>query len=189
MRSIPFLLAVALSWGCATTSAPAGTRPVGHVLTESEAVARAEEFVRLNGYVRTRDADPKRMQVERALTFGSTPEELLPQRAGTLLPRACGILAEAVRGFENGKGWSVVFCYNPSHSVWSEGDAAWRNSVRERSRVVVMDLLGTDIFIPHPDFSLTGHGIKRLPGMDDFDRMLEGAAEPGVAADRAAPGR
>jgi len=87
------------------------------------------------------------------------------------------------------RGWSVVFCFNPAYRVWSEGDAAWKASISERSRVVVMDEYGSDVFIPHPDFSLTGPGIKRLPGMDEFDRLLGKAAHKGVAADRATPGR
>ncbi len=52
-----------------------------------------------------------------------------------------------------------------------------------------MDVYGTDIFIPHPDFGLTGPGIKRLAGMDDFEALVGGAAQQGVAADRALPGR
>jgi hypothetical protein len=35
-----------------------------------------------------------------------------------------------------------------------------------------MDEHGTDIFIPHPDYSLTGPGIKRLPGLDELERLL-----------------
>jgi hypothetical protein len=183
MRRFLLLLAIEAVAGCA--SGPRSTGTGKHLLTEEEAIARAEEFVRLNGYVRREDADPRRLQVERSLTYGTTPEELLPQQVGTLLPRACGVLPEAVLGFE--RGWSVVFCYNPAHPVWTQGDPAWKNSIRERSRVVVMDEYGTDIFIPHPDFSLTGPKIKRLPGLDELVRLLGGAVQQGVAADDSLP--
>jgi hypothetical protein len=180
------LLAIEVVVGCAGAP-PSSTKTAAHVLTEEEAVARAEEFVRVNGYVRREDADPQRMQLERSLTYGTTPEELLPHRAGTLLPRACGVLAEAVRGFDH--GWSVVFCFNPANPVWPEVDPTWRKSIRERSRVVVMDVYGADMFIPHPDFGLTGPGIKRLPGLDDFERLMGAAAQPGIATDGASPRR
>ncbi len=80
----------------------------------------------MNGYVRREDAEPRRIELERSLTYGTTPDELLPQRVGTLLPRACGVLREAVRAFD--QGWSVVFCFNPAHPVWREGDQAHRDS-------------------------------------------------------------
>jgi hypothetical protein len=178
MRPLAFALALLAAGGCASRGAPPPSSVVPHLLTEAEAVAKAERFVRVNGYVRAEDADPKLMQVERSLTYGSTPEELLPHRVGTLLPRACGVLSEAVRGFE--KGWSVVFCYDPRHRFWHEESDEWRSQIRERSRVVVMDPYGTDIFIPHPDYSLTGAGIRRLPGMDDLEHLL--ASMPAFAA-------
>ena len=178
MRAFAFLSTL-VCWSCAAPPARMpDARPSGHVLNEAEAVGRAEEFVRVNGYGRTEDADPRRVQVERGLTFGSTPAELLPLRAGTLLPRACGILPEAVRTFD--RGWSILFCYNPAHPIWREGNAAWKDSVRHRSRVVVMNASGTDAFIAHQDFGLHGPKIKRLSGMDDLERLLQPAAQPGV---------
>jgi len=167
-----FTLALIAGGNCSSGGPPPEQRSARHLLTEAEAVAMAERFVRVNGYLRTEDADPKQVQVERSLDYGSTPEELLPQRAGTLLPRACGVLSEAVRGFE--KGWSVVFCFDPAPRAWHEELGDWRSWLRGRSRVVVMDPYGEEIFIPHPDYSLTGPGIKRLPGMDDFERLLAG---------------
>jgi len=168
-RPLLALLLVYVS-ACASGHPESRARAAGRLLTEAEAIARAEEFVRVNGYVRTEDADPKRMVVERNLTYGSTPEELLPQRAGTLLPRACGVWPKPARGFDD--GWSVIFCFNPTYYRAAVDSPDWKISIRQRSRVVVMDPYGSDIFIPHPDFGLTGHGIKRLPGMDDFERML-----------------
>jgi hypothetical protein len=185
MRAFLLMLLSELVVGCVGSPVPPPQLPV-HLLTEEQAVRRAEEFVRANGYVRREDADPRRLQVERSLTYGTTIEELLRQREGTLLPEACGVMAQAVLGFD--RGWSVVFCYNPAHPVWREGGAAWKDSIRERSRVVVMDEHGADVFIPHPDFGLVGPGIKRLPGLDELDRLL-GSAQQGGAADAAAPGR
>jgi hypothetical protein len=186
MRSALLILLSEFVMACAGAPSTAPRRPT-HLLTEEEAVGRAEEFVRVNGYVRREDADPRRLQVERSLTYGTTPEELLPQREGTLLPKACGVMKEAALRFD--RGWSVVFCYNPAHPVWREGDDEWKKSIRSRSRVVIMDEYGSDVFVPHMDFSVTGEGIKRLPGMNELDRLLGEAAQPGIAADPAAPGR
>ena len=176
MRLIGCLLLLVAASRCAAGRPADGPRAPGKLLGEAEAVARAEHFVRVNGYVRTEDADPKQVVVERHLTYGSTPAELLPQRRGTLLPRACGVLPEAVMGFE-GKGWSVVFCFNPAHRFWHEDTPVeLRNGVRERSRVVVMDPYGTEIFMLHMDLVLKGHGIKPLPGLDDLERQLTAGA-------------
>jgi hypothetical protein len=139
-------------------------------LTEDEAVARAEEFVRINGYCRTEDADPKRVQAEAYLTFGTTPEELLQQRAGTLLPRACGVIGDALRGFD--EGWTVVFCLNPAVLREHHG-ADWKPSPRDQARIVVMDRYGKEVFVPHSNITFALKGIRRLPGMDDYER--EGA--------------
>src|SRR5205809_636364 len=133
MRAFLLMLLSELVMGCAGSRVPAPQAPA-HLLTEEQAVRRAEEFVRANGYVRREDADSRRLQLERSLTYGTTPEELLRQREGTLLPKACGVMAKAVLEFN--RGWSVVFCYDPAHPVWREGDAAWKDSIRERSRVV-----------------------------------------------------
>jgi hypothetical protein len=170
------LLSMGLALGCATSPrASSSSRPI-RVLTEAEAVARAEEFIRINGYCQRQDADPKRMQVERNLTFGTAPEDLLPQREGSLLPRACGIIAEAIRGFD--KGWSVVFCYDPAWRIRNEDPDDRKYSTEDQARVVVMDEYGSDLFVPHTNVTLRFKGIKRLPGMDDYERAVKGAAEP-----------
>jgi len=171
MRFIVVAMAASLACGCAGTSGVQGGPRERRFLTEAEAVVRAEEFIRVNGYVRSEDAVPSRMVLERSLTFGTTPEELLPQRNGTLLPRACGVLPEAVLGHE--KGWSVVFCYNPSRP-WAEAPKQlYRDFISDRARVVVMDTHGEGMLIAHMDFALDAPGMKVLPGRDEFDRIME----------------
>jgi hypothetical protein len=179
------LLSMGLALGCATSPRASPSPGPIRVLTEAEAVARAEEFIRINGYCKREDADLKRMQVERNLTFGTTPEDLLPQREGSLLPRACGIIAEAVRGFD--KGWSVVFCYDPAWRIRNEHPDDRKYSTEDQARVVVMDEYGSDLFVPHTNVTLRFKGIKRLPGMDDYEQAVKGAAEQGVAPDGRSP--
>jgi hypothetical protein len=53
-----------------------------------------------------------------------------------------------------------------------------------------MGLEGTDPRISHQDFSLQAKGLKRLQGMELFERLLrQEAAEPRLSTERAAPGR
>jgi hypothetical protein len=61
---LALLLLVAWASSAARQNAP-------RVLTEAEAVATAEAFVRANGYVDPADADPRAISVERGLTYGT----------------------------------------------------------------------------------------------------------------------
>jgi hypothetical protein len=144
-----------------------------HLATEAEVVARAEAYVRVNGYVDPADADPK--SLIDSPPPGTTREAFLARRGHDLLPRACGVVQNVRDGFA--WGWHVVFCYDPRKLTSSQ----------QANRVVQIDLIGKDAFIPDPtpgNTSMATAGIKRLPGMDDFERLL-GASGP--AAGRSEP--
>ena len=84
-----------------------------------------------------------------------------------VLPRACGVMPKVRDGFR--WGWHVVFCCDPRKP----------KSGQSAIRVVQTDVLGHGAFIPEPtpgNTSMATPGIKRLPGMDDFERLREDAA-------------
>lgn len=131
-----------------------------HLSTESEVVARAEEYVRVNGFVDPADADPK--VVLDHPPPGMTLEAFMARRAHDLLPRSCGVVRKVRDGFA--WGWHVVFCYDPRKFEPGQGSI----------RVVQMNDVGNDAFIPEPtpgNTSLDSPGLKHLPGMDDFERL------------------
>ena len=133
-----------------------------HLATEAEVVARAEEYVRLNGYVDPGDLDPKAL-IDRP-PRGTTLEAFLARRAHDLLPRACGVVQVVRDGFA--WGWHVVFCYDPRKLEAGQGSI----------RVVQMNLVGNGAFIPDPTpgkTSMATPGIKRLPGMDEFEQLRD----------------
>jgi hypothetical protein len=155
---------------------------------EASAVARAEEFVRVNGYVSRQDADPTRIVRESCCSDGGEIEHILDHRAGTLLGTACAVWEGNAK--TEGPGWTVVFCYDPRNKHYREVIPKFLTYIRDRGRAVVMTLGETNPTIGHQDFSLQAKGLKRLHGLDLFQELLrQEAAEPHVAADRAAPGR
>jgi hypothetical protein len=119
---------------------------------------------------------------------GEEVEPILARRAGTLLGAACAVMPG--NAWTEEPGWSVVFCYDPRNKDDREEMPNYLKWVSDRGRVVVMDLDGMNPRMVHEDFSLQVKGSKPLPGMAIFEDMLRNeAAEPHVAADRAAPGR
>lgn len=133
-----------------------------HLATEADVVARAEAYVRVNGYADPADADPKSV-IDRPPP-GTTLTAFLAQRSHDLLPRACGVAQKVRDGFAC--GWHVVFCYDPRKFTTAEG----------ANRVVQIDLVGKDAFIPEPTpgkTSMATPGMKRLPGMDDFEHLRD----------------
>jgi hypothetical protein len=138
-----------------------------HLATEAEVVARAEGYVRANGYVDPADADPK-VVIDRP-PRGMSLEAFLAGRAHDLLPRGCGVVQKVRDGFA--WGWHVVFCHDPRKLASGQGS----------SRVVQIDLVGNGAFIPEPtpgNTSMATPGIKRLPGMDDFERLRDAGRPP-----------
>ncbi len=131
-----------------------------HLATESEVVARAEKYVRANGFVDLVDADLK--AVIDPPPPGMTLEAFVGTRAHDLLPRACGVSRKVRDGFP--WGWHVVFCHDPRKVKSGQGSI----------RVVQINLVGNDPFIPDPTpdkTTMASAGIKRLAGMDDFERL------------------
>jgi hypothetical protein len=91
-----------------------------------------------------------------------TLEAFIARRTHDLLPRACGVMRKVRDGFT--WGWHVVFCYDPRKYKSGQGS----------SRVVQLDVHGNGAFIPEPppgNTSMDSPGIKRLPGMDDFEHL------------------
>jgi hypothetical protein len=160
-------------FGCASGARGPASAQYLPRLSEAAAIGRAETFIKVNGYVKSSDADSKAIELERSLTFGSTADEVLPQRVGQLLPRACGVLAKPLRAFE--RGWTVIFCMDPRNRLYRESVPDFPASIRDRGRAVVMDETGSNVFVVHTDTTLRPDGMKRLPGMDEFERLLQAA--------------
>jgi hypothetical protein len=133
-----------------------------HLLSEDEAIAIAEEYVRKNGFIEPRDADPAWAKQLHDWHPENSVKDLVAGRARSLLPRACGVERKIRGGFQ--WSWHVVFCPNP------------RKSAKASEKVVQIDVVGHDPFIPEnvPDnTSMKSPGIKRLPGMAEFERLSE----------------
>ena len=107
-------------------------------LTSEQAIARAEHFIRLNGYT-AHWVPPWRTLQPEAVEF-LAPHQWREFRHNTLESRANGWL----RGRKRGEaGWTVVFRYA-------------RSELRESpvGRAVTMNLDGSDIRIEHVDIYL-----------------------------------
>jgi len=134
-----------------------------HLLLESEAVALAEAHVRENGFVNPKDADPKWAETEHNLHPESSVKKIISRRAHDLLPHACGVQRKIRDGFQ--WAWHVVFCYDPRK----------RHVAAGAETVVQVDVVGSDPFIPQvvsDKTSMQSQGIKRLPGMAEFERLV-----------------
>jgi hypothetical protein len=134
-----------------------------HRLLENEAVALAEAYVRENGFVDPRDADPKWAEMEHRIHPDTPAKTLISQRAHSLLPHACGVQSKIRKGFQ--WAWHVVFCYDPR-----------KQRLTERTETVVQfNVVGSDPFIPQvlsDKTSMHSQGIKRLAGMSEFERLV-----------------
>ena len=181
-NQVTLTIVVALfAFGCATAVTSISLQPGVGTQAETIAASRAEEFVRVNGYVARQDADPARAIWE--TTDSGEIEAILDSRAGTLLSAACAIRREDASVLR----WIVVFCYDPRNN---RGGEANLKSLKNSGRAVVMDLDGVNPHMMHQDFFLRGHGFKVLPGMRLFKEVFrKEAAELRAAAGRAAPGR
>lgn len=155
----PSLLLFCIVSGCAAGLTAQTTSSA----KETEAIARAEQFVRMNGYVRREDADLVRANRE-AIDRPAPMAELVEQRAGTLLGFACGVSRAT-----SASGWLVVFCYDPRHFTPSLENAAF---VRKVGRGVSVFDDGSVPVIEHQDVRLTSSTTKPLGGMDELDRLL-----------------
>src|SRR5262245_25694506 len=105
--------------GCATAAPPlVAAQPGGDSQAEAAAVSRAEEFVRVNGYVARQDARPERVVRESCCADGGEIEPILARRAGTLLGAACAVMPGNAKTEE--PGWTVVFCYDPRNKAYRD---------------------------------------------------------------------
>ena len=104
-------------------------------LTQSEAVALAEQFIAQNGYT---DLPPDKTKLSyETIEWESNVDRILQQRHNTLERRAYGVR----RGRKGGDpGWTVAFCY--------------KGHCGTTGRVVTMNLHGTEPRVEHVDFIL-----------------------------------
>ena len=111
------------------------------------AVARAERFVREQGYT-TVAADPKHYESE-SLEFPSR-DDALQMRRGTLQPRAYGVVR---RGRGGAPGWTVAFLYSctEEHLLYAAAEP-WR---MQSARAVTMTPTFTNLRMEHKEFRLS----------------------------------
>lgn len=103
-------------------------------LTQSEAVALAEQFIAQNGYT---DLPPDKTKISyETIEWESNVDRILQQRHNTLERRAYGVS----RGRRGERGWTVVFRY--------QGHAG------ATGRAVTMNLDGAKARVEHQDFIL-----------------------------------
>ena len=162
-RFVVALLLAALMPNCT------GRKPAPHAaippttLREADAIAIAEEFVRTNGYVARKDADPVRANRE-SLDPDLPIEDLLNQRAGTLISSACGVSPSTEQ-----EGWLVAFCYDPRQFTPSSDLERFVHSV---GRGVFITAGGQPPQIVHQDLLLSSSAFKPLAGMQELDHVL-----------------
>lgn len=110
-----------------------------HQLTQSEAVALAEQFVAQNGYT---DLPPDKTTLSsETIEWETNVDRRLQERHGTLERRAYGIVSGR-KG--RSPGWTVVFRY--THPI--------DRHARSTGRAVTMNLDGSDARVEHVDFFL-----------------------------------
>lgn len=187
-RGSAFFIALAAS-GCALRATPPlRSIPGSESDVEMAAVARAEEFVKVNGYVSREDGEPAKVVRESCCADGGDVAAILDRRAGTLLGSACAAIP--VNAIGDGPGWTVVFCYDPRNKNYRQAIPDFIQWTRERGRAVVSDPKADHLRMVHQDILLRATGAKPLRGMFLLEEILHAeAAEPRVAVDRAAPGR
>jgi hypothetical protein len=156
----------------ATTLVPLGgtANAAEEALSETEAVAVAERFVRINGFVHRQDADPANLAFESCCSDGpGRLDEMLARREGTLLPRACGV-GRAARG--DRPGWKVIFCTDPRNARYQEVVPDLLERVTKAGRLVSMDPWGKDLRIQHQDVMLRFPGVRSLDGLEVLERLV-----------------
>jgi len=111
----------------------------GQRLTQSEAVALAEQFIAQNGYT---DLPPDKTKLSyETIEWESNVDRMLKGRHDTLQRRAYGV----VRGRKGGDlGWTIVFRYRGSSG----------RGARATGRAVTMNLDGSGLRVEHVDFFL-----------------------------------
>jgi hypothetical protein len=108
-------------------------------LTQTEAVAFAEQFIAQNGYT---DMPPDKTKLSyETIEWESNVDRMLEERHDTLQRRAYGV----VRSRKGGDpGWTIVFRYKGSSS----------RGARATGRAVTMKLDGSEPRVEHVDFFL-----------------------------------
>lgn len=122
----------------AAQNAAADTGDTAAAITPSQAIERAEAFVRANGYT---DAPADRAAISaESIEWSSDLDEILAERRGTLKPQAYGYRRYA-------GGYAVLFLY-------ATGDD-------QVGRAVTMDLAGEGLRVMHQDALLQGSSVVR----------------------------
>ena len=121
------------------------------VITESQAISIAEEFVKQNGYT---DLPPSAdiSQLSRESLDSEDPEEALESRRNTLERKAIGAKRE-VSGSYTG-GWMVVFRYNRDNLELRQLDPDFDELVDKYGRAIKMNEDGSNVRIVHQEIML-----------------------------------
>jgi hypothetical protein len=165
-----------LASSCATrATTPVSSATSTDLDAETTAVARAEEFVKVNGYVAREDGDPEKIVRESCCSDGGDAAAILNQRAGTLLGAACGVMPLNAVG---GPGWTVIFCYDPRNQAYRHAIPDFITWTKERGRAVVIDQ-AANLRMVHQDILLHAKGSKVLRGMGLLEEILRQPPHPG----------
>jgi hypothetical protein len=127
------------------------------ILSEDEAIARAEEFIKDNGYTDLPPTEDKSKLVPESV-IGGTEAEGLRLRHNTLEPKAYGI----IQGGRNGDGWYVVFRYNRNNQEYERLPPDFEQHRERYGRAVVMDRFGGNPKIEHQDIGLESKNLKSV---------------------------
>jgi hypothetical protein len=127
------------------------------ILTEDEAITRAEEFIKDNGYTDLQPTEDKSRLVPESV-FGGTDAEGLKLRHNTLEPKAYGI----IQGGKSGDGWYVIFRYNRKNREYKRLIPDYEQRTERWGRAVVMDRFGEKLKVEHQDIGLGSKRLKRI---------------------------
>ncbi|MCB0310069.1 MAG: hypothetical protein KDD42_02460 [Bdellovibrionales bacterium] len=110
---------------------------LGDPLTQEEAIAKAEEFIMVNGYTGAPSSKIKPELDLESVEWGNSRNEILKARLNSLKPRAIGIR----KGAGGGPGWSVAFDYVNTN----------KNPAEQACRIVTMNPDGEKVRMQHAD--------------------------------------
>ena len=144
---IRLAVSVLIAFVCLLNSPASARRKKPKPLTLSQAVQRAEQFIRENGYTDLPPTKDKSKIKYESIEWAPSIKELLDERYNTLERMAYGY----VRENKGGGGWTIVFRFAGSTS-----------SVFGTGRGVTMGPDGSGMRVEHQDFILKyAHKLRK----------------------------